>query len=510
MLLEELVEEVGELAEADIVHILMKWRWSKSMTIQIFSRQLGSHKADLCTLESKTRVGAKSNFSRQSMSSNEPVVSVKWPPTKLWESGMKKQPFHLHSGWSTSYILVSRSGLVCSGTSQTTVGAKSNFSTQSMSTNEPVVSVEWLEAKLREHDRKSYLPSTIVLSTASLPLISSRTVSEELIKEVGEQAEAGVVRVLMKWGCSKSEITKIFSRQPALRKADSCNLESKLSLLSELGLNSSDLVKIIHCRPRFLSCRLNRYFDERLGYLESMFESREVLLKAIIRNPSLLTYDVHKIVKPVISLYEQMGISRKDLVPMLISRPTLIPRTKMNEEKLRYIQRTGVPKESKMYKYVVTIIGISRVETIREKVANLEKFGFSEDEVLGLIGRSPLLLTLSIDKIQRNMTFIMGTMQLPAKVVIDYPFLLYSSLEALLKPRLLLARKIEDMGLVPQIKGAMLLRALRMTEKRFLKVFVTCHPKDVMDELLGWYRNAKCVRRLAETSKKIQRKGFPF
>ncbi|KAK1583158.1 hypothetical protein Q3G72_021404 [Acer saccharum] len=164
-----------------------------------------------------------------------------------------------------------------------------------------------------------------------------------------------------------------------------------------------------------------------------------------------------------------------------------------------------------MYKYIVTLIAISRLETIQEKVANLEKFGISEDEVLALFGRSPLLLTLSVHKVQRNMTFVVATLKLPANIVLKYPFLLFNNLEAAMKPRLVLAGKIQDMGLSPEIKGrATILRALRMAEKRFLKAYVSCHPQDVADELMEVYRNAKCIKRLAEGSKKIVRKGFPF
>ena len=67
--------------------------------------------------------------------------------------------------------------------------------------------------------------------------------------------------------------------------------------------------------------------------------------------------------------------------------------------------------KSKMYKYLVVIMGISRLETTREKVGNLEKFGFSEDEVLELLGHAPVVLTLSIDKVQRNMTYVLGIMK---------------------------------------------------------------------------------------------------
>lgn len=315
--------------------------------------------------------------------------------------------------------------------------------------------------------------------------------------------------MLKQWGCSDDDIAQLFERQPSLREACLTRLGAKLSTLSRLGIMGPDLVKVINCRPRFLWCRLNNHFDERISYFLSLFGSKEMLRKAIVRNPSFLTHDFHNRIKPAISLYEQLGISRDDLIQMLLSRPTMISRTSFEPEKVDYIRRTGVPTTSKMYKYVVTLIGISRLETIREKMANLERFGFTEDEVLGLVGRSPLLLTLSVDKVQRNMTFILGMMKAPARAVLECPHLLYCNLEATMKPRMTLAAQIRDMGLQPQIDGA-IYTALRMTEKRFLKAYVRCHPKDVADVLMEAYNHAKGIKRLAESYRKMPRKGFPF
>ncbi|KAI3449351.1 hypothetical protein Pfo_006016 [Paulownia fortunei] len=316
--------------------------------------------------------------------------------------------------------------------------------------------------------------------------------------------------VFREWGCSERDISKIFERRPSLQKTDIQILQSKLEILSRLGIKSTDLVKMVHCRPRFLNCKINVWLNERLEYLEALFGSREVLVKAIVRNPSLLTYDFHNKIKPVIALYQSLGLSKKDLITVLLSRPTLIPRTTLDDEKIDYIRRTGVSKESKMYKHVVSLFAISRIETIGEKVMNMEKYGLSEDDICSLIGRSPLVLTLSIDKVQRHMTFVLGTMKLSASVVLRNPFLLYFNLETVLKPRFQIACKIEDMGLVPQIKGTSLLRALRMSDKRFISAFISCHPENVAEELITAYKSAKCVKRLAESSKKNFNKGFPF
>jgi len=235
-----------------------------------------------------------------------------------------------------------------------------------------------------------------------------------------------------------------------------------------------------------------------------------VLQKAIVRNPSLLLSDGRYNVKATVELYEKLGVKKKDLIQMLLLRPTIISRTFFDAEKLEYLSKTGLTTDSKLYKYVVTLIGISRVETIREKVANFEKFGISEEEIFGLVGRSPNVLTLSTDKVQRNMTFILGTMKLDAKMVLKQPYLLYANVDTVLKPRMLLALKIQDMDSKWQIIGPRIVSLLRMTEKRFLDLFVKCHGEDVANELMDFYKRTKEVKRLGESSKKCGRRGFPF
>ncbi|KAK7389331.1 hypothetical protein VNO78_24235 [Psophocarpus tetragonolobus] len=316
--------------------------------------------------------------------------------------------------------------------------------------------------------------------------------------------------LLSKWGCSDDDLVKIFSRCPSLRNADPWEVHSKLCLLSDLGLRASALVRILNCRPRFFRARNHSFLVERIAHLRSFFESKEVLQKAIVRNPSLLLSEGHYNVKATFELYGKLGLKKKDLIQMLLLRPTVVSRTSFNAEKMEYLSKTGLTKDSKMYKYAVTLIGISRVETIRDKVANFAKFGFSEEEIFGLVGKSPNVLTLSTDKVQRNMTFILGTMKLDAKMVLKKPYLLFANVDTVIKPRVLLALKIQYMDSKLQINLPTMVSSLRMSEQRFLKLFVKCHDEEVASELMEFYKRTKEVKRLGESSKKGSKVGFPF
>ncbi|GMH07941.1 hypothetical protein Nepgr_009781 [Nepenthes gracilis] len=64
---------------------------------------------------------------------------------------LNKIPFYLRSG---CYDSVSGSALGCSAVSPAKVSVNTRFSTHTMSTNEPVVSVDWLHANIRQPDLK--------------------------------------------------------------------------------------------------------------------------------------------------------------------------------------------------------------------------------------------------------------------------------------------------------------------------------------------------------------------
>uniref|UniRef100_A0A7N2LL47 Sulfurtransferase n=1 Tax=Quercus lobata TaxID=97700 RepID=A0A7N2LL47_QUELO len=71
---------------------------------------------------------------------------------RLLSSLFNKRQFHFQS--SPSYTAYKASSWVPCVMASSVVGRRANFSTQTLSTNEPVVSVEWLHANLKEPDLK--------------------------------------------------------------------------------------------------------------------------------------------------------------------------------------------------------------------------------------------------------------------------------------------------------------------------------------------------------------------
>ncbi|KAI9116573.1 hypothetical protein K1719_012740 [Acacia pycnantha] len=260
---------------------------------------------------------------------------------------------------------------------------------------------------------------TMLIEIGAKPLqaFTSATCLTKCLAQVTEVEEdtttqsTDPVQVFRKWGCNYDDLDRIFKRNPQLREADITLLQSNLSVLSHLGLEAPDLVRIINCRPRFLlSSRVHRYFDERFPYIDSLFESKKLLKRAVVTNPSLLFYDFNKTIRPALAQYQELGVDKEDFLSLIF---------------------------------------------------------------------------------------------------LEIPHLLLINLDTLMKPRVLLMRKLQDMDGELEFTPSSIIRAVRM-EHRFVQLFIASQPKQIADELMEFYKKAKEFKSLPGLRKKFVRKGFPF
>ena len=120
-----------------------------------------------------------------------------------------------------------------------------------------------------------------------------------------------------------------------------------------------------------------------------------------------------------------------------------------------------------------------------KKLKYLASFGLLEDETKELVRRHPLILNASMDKIQKNMDFLMQTVGLPAKFLLSHPRLVYNySLERRIKPRHKVLSAISAMQ--PSERPLSLFTAVQLNERKFLESYVQSSPHAT--KLLEIYR----------------------
>ncbi|XP_057852664.1 uncharacterized protein LOC131062937 [Cryptomeria japonica] len=292
------------------------------------------------------------------------------------------------------------------------------------------------------------------------------------------------VHMLHKRGFSQVQIADIMRKRPhiicfsAERK-----LEPKIKLLEVFGFEGQALTKLLTRNHGILTLALENILPT-MEFLQNVFQSQDLLVKALLGAPFILNCNLEKTLKPSVALFEGWGFRGTELSRFVLLNPRVLSLTSLTPAHADLIHKIGGDKQSKMFKFIVSKVVCSRIETLEAKIENLKLCGLSAEETWQVFRGNPALLSLSKEYICEKMKFLVNTMELPTNYVVTHPGLWKFSLEKTMRPRFLVWQKIKDMNDV----GLSLLTVLRMTEARFVGKLIKEHPES--ETLLSIYQNA--------------------
>lgn len=124
-----------------------------------------------------------------------------------------------------------------------------------------------------------------------------------------------------------------------------------------------------------------------------------------------------------------------------------------------------------MFKYIVSVVTISGMETLEAKIENLKLCGLSTEETWRPRRPAPhIFFFLCKENVSENMSLLVNKMDLPANYIVNHTSFLLVSLEKTMRPKCLVVKSIDD----PHLP---LLRVLRMLEARFISKIIEGHPE---------------------------------
>ncbi|GLJ32379.1 hypothetical protein SUGI_0651610 [Cryptomeria japonica] len=258
-----------------------------------------------------------------------------------------------------------------------------------------------------------------------------------------------VIHSLKKRGFTEVQIARIMRMKPQLFGYAERTFQPKLKLLEDFGLVDQNLAKLLTINPSILGYNLKKSLPPKMEFLKEVFQSQDVLVKALLKSPRLLSFSLEKNLKPSFTFWQGWGFSGTGLSDFLAVNPDVLSRTSLTPAQLDLIQeivKIGIEKESKMFKYIVSIVAVSRVETLNSKIENLKLCGLSAEEIWQLFGASPLIVSLSKENVREKMNFLVNTAELPANYVVKRPRILTVSLEKTMRPRFLVWQKIKSIS----------------------------------------------------------------
>ncbi|KAH9323377.1 hypothetical protein KI387_018016 [Taxus chinensis] len=284
-----------------------------------------------------------------------------------------------------------------------------------------------------------------------------------------------LVHMLRKIGFNRDEIAKIMRTQPTLLKTSVERvLEPKIRLLKDLGFEGEKLAKLLRIRPSIMGISLENELLPKMVFLRSIFQSQDSLIKALLRDPSILCYNLEKILKPSLAYWEGCGFQGMELAKFIMINPGVLIRTSLTTAQVDLIDKIAIDKGSKMYKYVVSLVANSRMETLESKIDNLQLCGLSAEETWELVRACPSIFNLSQVHVKEKMEFLVNT-GFSLNFVAKHPRVISMSLERLLKPRFLVLHNMKLTNGEGHFRPERLYTMLMMPEAKFVTEIIKGH-----------------------------------
>ncbi|PAN24886.1 hypothetical protein PAHAL_4G259300 [Panicum hallii] len=287
-----------------------------------------------------------------------------------------------------------------------------------------------------------------------------------------------VLALLSGIGLSSADIADVIAADPLLLRASPKNIGPRLlALRDRLCLSTPQIARFLLIGSRALRCC---DVGPRLEFFISFFGSFEQLLAIMKKNSGhILLGNVERVINPNIALLRQWGLSVRDIAQLCSRNSRLLTFSpKRVKECLLCAEELGVPRSSRMFKYVVSIVSNITKEKVAPKLKFLKStLGCSESEVAIAVSKMPSILPLSEELLLRKIHFLIKEVGMEPQYIVERPVLLAHSLEKRLLPRHCVMKVLQAKGLLSSKMG--FYTFAQIGEKTFKLKYIDCHTDSV-------------------------------
>ncbi|KAG6488171.1 transcription termination factor MTERF8, chloroplastic-like [Zingiber officinale] len=277
-----------------------------------------------------------------------------------------------------------------------------------------------------------------LVNTCGFSANDASKVSKKLSRCQSTERADAVLGFLRSKGIEGANLRKIIAWKPGFLGWDvETNLAQKFKILNEMGLSESDAGNVVMHHPVILCLNVQKTLLPRLKVWESLFGSREILLRNLQNCNRFMSTSIENVVRPNLNfLRDECGIP-EDRVSLAIQKhPSLITQ---NPDTLRALvdraDGIGIPRESGMFLWILFVLhGVSK-EKFEAQVKLMNNFGLSNSDFITAVKKHPTFLKISPESLQGKMEFLVKDVGIAPLDIAYHSKILGFSLEKRLIPR---------------------------------------------------------------------------
>ncbi|GAB2289487.1 hypothetical protein Dimus_023797 [Dionaea muscipula] len=299
---------------------------------------------------------------------------------------------------------------------------------------------------------------------------------------------------LKKIGLDDSQVEKIVDWRPRLLRSNvEKTLIPKIRVLQDFGICGPELISLIASNPSLLTTVSTKNLLAKLDFLKSILGSVENARNAIKKVEWLLCANLTNILLPNFELLKSYGISDEKLQKLLVTYPRCLcynPKW-VQESLVRVEQVLGIPRESGMFLYGFMVMVSLSKRDLELKFELFKRCGWRESDVLEMAKRNPRCLLISESRLKTRMDFFVNKLGYEIGYLIARPALLTYSMEERILRRYAFMQVLEERNLLR--RNPSIYTYMKLTESQFLDAYVLRF-KDNLPELYEAYVGGQEVR----------------
>ncbi|KAI4345451.1 hypothetical protein L6164_012574 [Bauhinia variegata] len=283
---------------------------------------------------------------------------------------------------------------------------------------------------------------------------------------------------------SDSQLYSLIRKGPWLLSCDPNNMIlPKFEFLRSKGASSSDIAEMVSLAPYFLKRSLENHIIPQYELVKGFFQTDKATILCLKHSANLLYISY---VAPNIQLLLDYGVSDSAIARLIRCRPSMLLRVQSSKlmESMEEIKKLGINSCKIQFLWALmakTTLSESKWDA---KVDAFKKWGWSEETILEVFKRDPLLMLASLNRIDAVMTLWVNQLGWNSLELVEGQRVFRYSLEKRIIPRASVLHFLLSKGLIS--KKTNKLTAFDLTEKLFLQRFVHCF-KEESSQILKLY-----------------------
>ncbi|XP_059314211.1 transcription termination factor MTERF2, chloroplastic [Lycium ferocissimum] len=217
-------------------------------------------------------------------------------------------------------------------------------------------------------------------------------------------------------------------------------MNHKVAYLKEFGLSNEDVGRLLAFKPHLMGCGIEEKFKPLVKYFYYLGISKDGMRKILVTRPVLFCVDFETTIVSKVQFLQDIGVQQDAIGNVLVRFPRLLTfslHKKIRPVVIFLLTKAGVSQKNvgKVIALGPELLGCSIANKLDHNVKYFLSLGITLRQLGEMVADFPMLLTYNIDILRPKYRYLRRMMVRPLQDLIEFPRFFSYSLDERIVPR---------------------------------------------------------------------------